>query len=255
MGPLRRRIAIDGCVFRVISTPHARTDAPVIVLLHGIGMSHRYFEPLRRMLAIDAHVVSIDLPGFARLPKPPHDLDIARMADLLAKLMPSASERASVVVGHSMGAQWAVELAVRHPARVSMLVGIGPVTDAAHRDLGAQGRALAIDTLRESPLSNVVVFTDYLRTGVRWYLRQVRHMLGYRLEDRVRELTVPLLLIRGGIDPVSGREWCRSIRDWAARSRLIEIPRAPHVAQRSSPRAVASAILAHIDDEWAEAVR
>lgn len=247
MGPLRRRIAIDGCVFRVISSPHARADAPVIVLLHGIGMSHRYFERLRRVLALDAHVVSIDLPGFAGLPKPPHDLDIARMADLLAKLLPSASERACVVVGHSMGAQWAVELAVRHPARVLMVVGIGPVSDAAHRDLGAQSRALAIDTLRESPPSNAIVFTDYLRTGIPWYLRQVRHMLGYRLEERVRQLAVPLLLIRGRHDPVSGRQWCRSIRDSTAHSRLIEIPGAPHVAQRSSPGAIASAILAHLD--------
>lgn len=249
MGPLHRRMTVDGCVFGVISSRCGRADAPIIVLLHGIGMSHRYLARLHRVLTDDAHVVSIDLPGFGGSPAPPRDLDVPSTADLLAKVLTAAGvDRPAVVVGHSMGGQWAVELSVRHRDAVRMVVCIGPVTDSRHRTLAAQARALAVDTVRESPRTNAIVFTDYLRTGVRRYLRQATHMLGYRLEDRVGELAVPLLLIRGQRDAVAGREWCRLLRRAAVRSRLIEIPRVPHMAQRSAPRAVASAILAHLDE-------
>lgn len=250
MPDLRRLVSVDGCVFRITSRLHAEPDSPFFVLIHGIGMSHRYLTRLHRMLSFRGSVATIDLPGFGGLPKPGEDLDIARMADLLAAVLPAVTERRIVVVGHSMGAQWAVELAVRHPDAVQGVVAIGPVADDAHRTLTAQARALAVDTLGESPLINLVVFTDYLRCGIRWYLIQARHMLSHPLEDRVAALTVPLLVIRGEKDPIAGRDWTRRLRDLAPVSRCIEVPGKHHVVQQSAPRAVASAILSHVAGAW-----
>ena len=123
----------------------------------------------------------------------------------------------------------------------------------------AQTVALATDTLGEPPLINAIVFSDYLRCGVPWYLTQLRHMLTYPIEDRVAELARPLLLIRGSRDPIAGLEWSRLLRERAdaaagpsarsasaSRSSLVVIPGQHHVAQHSAPRAVASAILAHV---------
>ncbi len=239
---------MDGSTFRVISSPgpDPRVASPLFVLVHGIGMSHRYLARLHEALSSTAPVASVDLPGFAGLPKPEADHGVAEMADALAELLARLADRPVVLVGHSMGAQWAVETARRHPALVAHVVMIGPVADAARRSVRAQSLALALDSLVESPRANAIVFSDYLRCGVPWYLTQLRHMLAYRIEEAVTELTVPCLVIRGGRDPVAGREWCRRLRDATPRGALVEVPGRPHVVQDSAPDAIAEAILAHM---------
>lgn len=239
---------MSGSTFRVISSPgpDPRASSPLFVLVHGIGMSHRYVARLHEALSRASAVASVDLPGFAALPKPDADLGVAEMADALAMLVARLADRPVVLIGHSMGAQWAVETARRHPALVAHVVMIGPVADAAHRSVRAQCLALALDSLFESPRANAIVFSDYLRCGAPWYFTQLRHMLSYRIESAVTRLTVPCLVIRGGRDPVAGREWCRRLRDATPRGVLVEVPGRHHLVQESAPDAVADAILAHV---------
>lgn len=216
-----------------------------IVLVHGIGMSSRYLSRLHDALLPHADVHSVDMPGFAGLPKPGRTVDVATMAAALGEVVASLDAGPVVVVGHSMGTQWAVELGVQRPDLVSDVVIIGPVADLAHRSAFAQTRALCIDTLLESPATNWIVATDYIRCGVPWYLAQLRPMLDYALEERVARLTVPLLVIRGERDPIAGPAWCRLLRDRAPVAVLVRIPGGAHNAQCSAPRAVAAAIIAH----------
>ncbi len=227
----------------------------MIVLVHGIGMSHRYLSRLHDVLAASTRVVSVDLPGFGGLPKPPRDIDVMEMGRALADVVATLEERRVVLVGHSMGAQWVVEAAAHRPEPITAVVLIGPVADERHRTLMAQARGLAVDTFGETPAINTIVLTDYLRCGIPWYLRQLRHMLSYPTEKRLRRLTVPVLVMRGGSDPVAGRDWCRRLRDAARVSRFVEIPGQHHVAQQSAPRAVADAILFHVAGAWPDAAQ
>jgi pimeloyl-ACP methyl ester carboxylesterase len=233
--------------FRVLESRRDSTaSAPAIVLVHGIGVSHRYLARLHDVLAQEREVFSIDLPGFAGLPKPPSDIDIPAMAQGLGRVIESLDVGPVVLVGHSMGTQWVVEASLQRPDLSTDVVIMGPVADSAHRSMLAQSAALTVDTLGEPPDVNAIVLTDYLRCGVPWYLTQLRHMLDYRLEERVPELPCALLVVRGSRDPIAGLEWCRRLRDAAPVGRLVQIPGAFHVAQHSAPRAVASAILAHV---------
>jgi pimeloyl-ACP methyl ester carboxylesterase len=220
-------------------------DRPAIVLVHGIGMSSRYLARLHDALLPEATVFSVDMPGFGGLPKPRRAVDVETMAAALGEVVASLDAGPVVVVGHSMGTQWAVELGVQRPDLVGRVVIIGPVADASHRTAFAQMRALCVDTLLEPPGTNWIVATDYLRCGVPWYLAQLRPMLGYAIEERVARLEVPLLVVRGERDPIAGAEWCRMLRDRAPVASLVHIPGRPHNAQRSAPRAVAAAIVAH----------
>lgn len=225
----------------------------MIVLVHGIGMSHRYLSRLHAVLADSTRVVSIDLPGFAGLPKPGADVDIMGMGQALGEVIATLGETRVVLVGHSMGVQWVIEAARKRPEPVTAVVLIGPVADERHRTLPAQARALAVDTLGETPSINTIVFTDYVRCGIPWYLTQLRHMLAYPTERRLGELTVPVLVMRGGDDPVAGRAWSRRLRDAARVARLVEIPGHHHVVQQSAPHAVADAILFHTETSWPDA--
>jgi pimeloyl-ACP methyl ester carboxylesterase len=241
----QRKILVRGLTFRATISEHAGSDASPLVLIHGIGVSHRYFSRLHRHLARTHTVVSIDLPGFGGIPKPPYDPDVPAMAAALGEVIAALNLGRAVLVGHSMGVQWAVDTALQRPELVSSVVAIGPVADVAHRTAAAQGRSLGIDTLGEPPAVNAVVFVEYMRCGIRWYLRQLRHMLSYAIEDRVAQLSVPLLIIRGADDPIAGLRWCRLLRQRAPDASLVLVPGHHHVVQQSAPRAVASAILAH----------
>jgi pimeloyl-ACP methyl ester carboxylesterase len=231
--------------FRVWTSGDGEPGTP-FVLVHGIGASHRYLARLHDALRPHGPVYSVDLPGYGGLPRPDTDVDVETMSRALGVVLTELGVAGAVVVGHSMGAQWVVELAVQRPDLAAHVVVIGPVTDEAHRSLAAQAAALAMDSLGETPRINAIVFTDYLRCGIRWYLLQSRHMLAYPIEERVRELSMPLLVMRGERDPIAGLRWCRRLRDEAPVAELVLIPGRYHVAQFSSPGAVAAAILAHV---------
>lgn len=220
-----------------------RPASVTVVLVHGIGMSHRHLMRLHRTLARHATVISVDLPGFGGLPKPDQDLDVGQMAAVLGGLLDAMNAGPVVLVGQSMGTQWVLELAAHRPELVRAVVLIGPVADERRRTAIQHAGLLALDTLREQPGTNAVVFSDYLRCGSTWYLTQLRHMLEYRIEDRIALVKQPVLVVRGARDPIAARDWCRRLRAVAADAVLIEIPGRAHNAQHSAPQAVASAIV------------
>jgi pimeloyl-ACP methyl ester carboxylesterase len=230
----------------VRSTPGPGTpDAPVFVLVHGIGMSHRYFDRLHAVLAETSAVHSVDLPGFGRSPKPDHGVTIEQYADYLGELLPTLSESPVVLVGHSMGAQFVTETAVRHPALIAQLVLIGGVTDPTRGSALRQALALGRDTLKEPLTGTMIVLRDYLLCGPRWYLTTLRPMLTYRTDLRLRLVSAPTLVIRGLNDPVSRRDWGVRLAEQAPLGRLLELP-GRHLVHFSAAAATAAGILAFV---------
>jgi pimeloyl-ACP methyl ester carboxylesterase len=126
---------------------------------------------------------------------------------------------------------------------------MGPVADEDHRSVPRQSIALTVDTLGEPLGGNIAVLTDYLRCGTAWYLKQLRHMLAYRLEDRLPNVTRPVLVVRGGNDPIAGLEWCRLLRDSAGEGRFVYMPSHRHLVQWTAPRAVRAAIMEFVAKE------
>ncbi|TFC62849.1 alpha/beta hydrolase [Cryobacterium sp. TMB1-7] len=215
----------SGASVTVRSTPGPDApDAPVFVLVHGIGMSHRYFDRMHAELAATGPVHSVDLPGFGRSPKPADGVSIEQYADYLGELLPMLSGRPVVLVGHSMGAQFVTETAVRHPTVVAHLVLIGGVTDPTRSSALRQALALGRDTLKEPVNGTMIVVRDYLLCGPRWYLATLRPMLAYRTDLRLREVYAPTLVIRGEDDPVSRHDWGVHLAAQAARGKLLELP-------------------------------
>lgn len=238
-------LPVTGASVNVRTTPGpGTTDAPVFVLVHGIGMSHRYFDRLTGELAAAGVVHSVDLPGFGRSPKPRDGVSIAQYADYLGELLPMLSAGPVVLVGHSMGAQFVTETAVRHPASVAHLVLIGGVTDPTRASALRQALALGRDTVKEPFTGMMIVLRDYLRCGPRWYFATLRPMLAYRTDLGLRDVAAPTLVIRGEDDPVSRHEWGVHLAAQAPRGRLLELP-GRHLVQFSAATATAAGIREH----------
>ncbi len=240
---LKRTVAVGPLTFRVISNgDDPAPTSPTFVLIHGIGMSHRYLLRLHKTLAATHTTVAIDLPGYGGVPKPKKDVGVAEMARGLTEVIRSLGAGPVVLVGHSMGTQWVTEVARQSPELVERLVLIGPVVDSKRRNALAQGAALARDTFGETPRVNWIVTSDYFRCGPRWYFAQVRHMLSYPLEEEVARVQLPMLIIRGSRDPIAKHEWSERLRDHARDAHLVEIPPHHHVVQESAASDVAQAI-------------
>ncbi|MBP1133934.1 pimeloyl-ACP methyl ester carboxylesterase [Arthrobacter sp. PvP023] len=223
--------------------PGAAAEAPTFVLIHGIGVSHRYLVRLHRVLAGVADTISIDLPGFGSTPRPDRQLRVADQAAFIHDVLDQAGVGLRVLVGHSMGAQFVLEAALQRPEQVPHVVLMGPVVDVRRRTLPRQIMALTKDALlHETPGSNALVFSDYMRCGPLWYLKQLRVMMNYRTEERIRGLTMPVLILRGASDPIATGEWCRILARRAPAGTLVEVPGCGHVVQHTGTARVADAI-------------
>ena len=224
--------------------PGADATAPVFVLVHGIGMSHRYLERLQGELARTGATHSVDLPGFGRSPKPADGVSIRQYGEYLGELLPLLSERPVVLIGHSMGAQFVTEAAALYPELVSHLVLIGAVTDPTRDSVLRQALDLGRDTVKEPLRGTLMVVADYLRCGPRWYLATLRPMLAYRTDRRLREVSAPTLVIRGDRDPVSRHDWGVHLAQQPPAGRLVELP-GRHLVQFSAAAATAESIRQH----------
>jgi pimeloyl-ACP methyl ester carboxylesterase len=178
------------------------------------------------------------LPGFGPTRRPERALSIRDFGRLTALALRRHGIGPAVLVGHSMGCQVAVEAALAGAA-VRALALLGPTVNRHERTAWQQGLRLAQDTGREPPAANWVVFSDYARCGVRWYLAVLPHMIGHRLEERLPAAGVPVLLLRGKHDPIVPRSWLAELQERCPEAAVAEIGGAAHVAMYRQPRAVA----------------
>ncbi len=218
-------------------------DSPVYILIHGIGVSHRYLARLHAVLAAGSPTYSFDLPGFAGTPTPDHQVMAEEYGAFIAETLKAKGITSYVLVGHSMGVQFAIEAALHAPEQASHVVLMGPVVDSKHKNVRRQSLALFLDgLLRESPSSNWIVVSDYFLCGPRWYLTELPVMMEYPTEKRLSLVGNPVLILRGSRDHVAGPEWSLRLSRAVPQGRLVEIPGVGHVAQHMRPKAVADAI-------------
>lgn len=218
-------------------------SAPTYLLLHGLGLSHREFTGLGRILSQTGRVLSFDLPGFGSTRKPDHAMSVEDYATVIGEKLAALAVGPVIAIGHSMGSQFAVELARKHPDAVSNVVLIGPVVDADRRTLIAQAWGLFRDGPLERPATQVMVLHSYVRCGVLWFLKAAKAMRDYPTHLRITDLAQPLLVIRGELDPIAKAEWCDWLRQQVPGGQLITVPGRRHNVAHSDPAATAATIL------------
>jgi pimeloyl-ACP methyl ester carboxylesterase len=221
-----------------------RDDDRVFVLVHGIGVSSRYFQPLASELAHHGRVFLVDLPGYGAAPDPRRDVSIAEHAAVLASFLRRSELQNPVLVGHSWGSQVISVLARDHPDVSDRIVLMAPTMEPDARTLWRATARLLRDALREPPAVFVIAVTDYLvRCGVPYLVRQIPHMMRDRLEDHIPRLTAGILFIAGDRDPICSVDWGRELSTLNSRAEFREV-RGPHVIMHTDPVMIAE----HIDD-------
>lgn len=196
-GTAVRWIRIQGRKVRVLE----RGEGPAVVFVHGLGLTGGVWRPhLDTLAAAGYRVLAPDLPGFGHSEGPVSGLSMAGAADWLAELALAMGVRRAAWVGHSVGAQQVVRLAVRSPDRVDALVLAAP-TGRAGRHMVRQPLGLITTTFQEEPRLVGDVIRRYMRSPISTlatWARAQRHDLAL---DAART-RCPTLLVAGDRDAV-----------------------------------------------------
>jgi 2-hydroxy-6-oxonona-2,4-dienedioate hydrolase len=206
----------------------------MLVLVHGLGVSGRYFRPLVRELE-GVETVVPDLRRFASL-------------EAQAEALSESVGTGTAVLANSYGCQIVAELALRHPALVGRTVFVGPTVDRRHRSFWQQGGRLLLDATMERPSLVPLALRDALEAGPRRVARMARSALRDALEGKLSALKAPLLVVRGGRDPLCQQDWAEELVRLAPRARLEVIPHGAHAVHHSHPAELARLVRRFLEE-------
>lgn len=221
----------------------AGPGAPVIVLVHGLGMSGLTFVPLLRELAPHAQAWAPDLPGFGASDKPAHALQLEELAGALNGWLDQTGLEPDCFVGHSLGAQIVAQLALDHPGVVRRAVLVSPTRDPEARTLAAQAWRMAKDVRGEPWALARLAVRDYITATPARMLRTMRDAMDTRVRERARSLDFPVLVVRGERDPVVPVRWSEELVGLLPQGSLAQIEGAPHGSTFTHAAQVAALVL------------
>jgi len=252
-----------------------RDDPEPLVLIHGTSASLHTWEGWAKALSARRRVISFDLPGFGLTgPNVSADYRGDTYARFVLDLMDQLKVQRFAVAGNSLGGEVAWRTALMAPQRVTKLI----LVDAAGPDFESDSvpvgflvarvpvlnrvfdwvlpRPMVVASVRNvygdpSRVNDALIDRYYelaLREGNRRALVQrLRQNQRGQDAERIRELTLPTLILWGGRDrlvPLSvGRQFNKDI----AGSELVVFDDLGHVPQEEDPARTVAPVQAFLD--------
>lgn len=211
----------------------------MVLFLHGITGSRRYFRSRVAPLASDYRLIIPDLPGFGLSPKPHVDYTPVFFRDSVRRFMEAEglAGRPCVIVGHSLGSLVSIEYAAAWPGEVKSMVLVNLPrylsSEEAHllfyagspnyrKLLGEDSLASNLAQLRRTGMELFLryafsfpfaVYADCRKFTLRSLTSTLEHsLLHYRVDEAIAKLPpIPTLLIAGERDTVAPLEKIRSL--------------------------------------------
>ncbi|MGH2362670.1 MAG: alpha/beta fold hydrolase, partial [bacterium] len=178
-----------------------------LLLLHGGLGSIDMFGPVRPLLAKSRQVIAVDLHGHGRTALGSRDFSLVDQGADMASLLKSLGYGPVDVMGYSMGAGVAFQLAVQHPAVVRRLVLVsgGYAQDGFYPEMlpmQAQVGAGMAEAMKDTPMyksykavaPNPAEFPKLLDQVGAWMRKP------YDWSADVAKLTMPVMLVYGDSD-------------------------------------------------------
>lgn len=264
----------DRRVFIRIDGP---AHAPALLLIHGFPTASWDWCKLWPELAQTHRLVAADMLGLGFSAKPPgHRYTVGEQADLFVAALAEAGVTETAILAHDLGDTVAQELIARAidgrlPVRLRGVVllngGLFPETHrpvlmqklllsplgpwiarlSSRAKLGANLRAIAGDTQPTEAELDAMWTLMSRDEGCRALPGLIRYMVERREHrDRwvgaLQRCPVPLTVINGSADPISGAHMVARLRELQIRADIIELPRVGHYPQIEAPQAVLIAV-------------
>lgn len=217
---------------------HAHHAAPTLVLIHGLSSSHRVWQRNLAALARDYQVLTVQLFGW----RSGWRFDVSEQATTLADAI--ADERRPVaMIGHSLGALVAMQLAMDHPDLVRRLVvmdvpALPPAASWPQRLSGLTRPSVLADA------RSLGVVTRTVLSSNPWQLMSATLAAARTdLGAVAPAIEVPTLIVWGEHDGIVPLEIGQRLTALMPNSRLEIIEGAAHQPQWEAPDAFHAAVL------------
>jgi len=259
------------------------SDGPVICCIHGFPTSSWDFEPAWKSLTAERRSIAFDLLGLGKASKPDRPLPVSAQADLTEAVLRARGVSSAHLLCHDLGDTVGQELLARQADGRSVIEwrsavflngGLFPETH----------RPRPIQRLLISPLGRWVAQLSSERTFRRsmqrifgpntppsdaflrdsWALlvadggrTALPHLIRYMQERKTQrerwvkplvDRLVPIRVINGNLDPVSGRHAAERYAALVPEADVVHLPNLGHYPHVEDPTAVFEAA----DDFWGQ---
>ena len=182
-----------------------------LVLIVGLGADISEYVKTISLLAKSYKVVAFDNRGAGRTEKPDSIYTIEMMADDTAELMKKLGIERANIIGHSMGGQIALQVAIRHPGRVNKLI----VVSSSARSI-RNWIISFFGWMRIIPL-----FSSKYPQPRFAFLRQHNAVLAGNCFDKLHQLSLPIVIMHGRKDKIVPFAASEAMHRELAHSRLV----------------------------------
>ncbi len=229
---------------RVALPPHALREVRAgagtpVVLLHGLSGSSRWWSRNLDALAARHLVAAVDLSRLA-------DLPYSEITALVGRWLETFDQPVHLF-GHSMGGQFAIGVAARHPQLVRSLV----LVDAAGMPFRfaplAHVRPLEKPPYGGATIARVLV-PDFMRAGPAAVAVAGARVVMRDMRELMHAIRVPTLLVWGENDPLVPLAYGEAMQQEIEGSRLVVIPNAAHVPMWERPEEFNDIALQFVDE-------
>lgn len=270
----KTRVSRPGRDGRPAAVAYHRSGVPgalPVVLIHGVGLAHAAWAPQIAALAGQYDVIALDMPGHGGSDLPPQDARLSDYSDAVIAVLDALELPAAVVIGHSMGALVALEMALAFPDRVLGVAALNAVFRRAPEQSAAviaRARALADEGEEARAASHRAAVARWFGEPVPPSLIATATAVGELLEtgdpvgyartytlfaasdaahaERLAELKVPALFFTGAGDANSSPAMSREMARLAPRGRAVVLAEARHMMNLTHPEAVNAELLAFL---------
>ena len=163
---------------------HGAADAPVVALIHGLGLERRMWRDFAAALQADYRVLAYDLFGHGESAPPPAAPSLALFSAQLRGLLDAQGVASCAAVGFSLGGMICRRFAIDHPPRAAAL-GIfnSPHERSRAAQLEVESRAAGVASGASRDIEATVDaalarwFTPAFRAAQPDYIAQIRAQL------------------------------------------------------------------------------
>ncbi len=241
-------------------------QGPPLLFLHGLGGSWKDWGSNLEFMARSHHVMALDFPGFGGSDKPDRDYSIEWLTDVVQDFLASRELKRVAVIGHSMGALVAINLAARPQGPVDRLgicdaVGIGekedflayaltkkitgesawkPLEDALRSEL----KTMITDFIRDQKpktskefLASLpkIPFIDKSLVPMTPAVQMAASIIDFDVRSKLPSISQPTLILWGAKDPVAPPEDAHILKKEIPQALLEIFPETGHSPMQEQP--------------------
>lgn len=272
-----KQVQIDSLQINYVEAGKGET----LLMIHGLGGNASHWRRNIGALSQQFRCIAVDLPGYGNsstVERGEADTQLDFYADVIASLLEKLKVPKASVMGHSMGGQVSMVLALKYPALVNKLVLVAPAgletftateanvltgyaTTAFYmaQDSAAIAKSYHANFFRVPDAADVLVNERIALkqcAGFEAYCRQipmgVKGMLAHPVAAELQKIGQPVLVLFGEQDALIPNKFLHpslTVTTVAAMAKSIPgssiqmIPEAGHLLQYEKPEAVNEAVI------------